>query len=255
MTQGSPPVAGQVWDAQTYTEYASFVPEYGRAVFTELNPQPGEDILDLGCGTGVLTAHMAGRGAIAVGLEADPSMIEAARNRGVTVIDQDAHDPFGTERYDAVFSNAVLHWMRDPELVFQNACAALRPGGRFVAEHGGFGNIAALRIALNASLEQAGFTPRPCPWDFPRPDIQRARLERAGFIVEKIELFPRPTPLRSGIKGWLTAVGRILFDHIPEEAIAGIKDDTVRRLEPLIDADGICHADYVRLQFVARRPE
>ena len=184
------------------------------------------------------------------GLEPDPDMAAAARARGVRVIQQDAHDPFGPHDFDAVFSNAALHWMRDPPRVLANARRALRPGGRLVAEQGGWGNVAAIVTALNAAREALGLTAVQ-PWDFPSPSLQRRRLGAAGFAVEAMALLPRPTPLPTGMAGWLaTFAGPFLRDVSPQ-ARGPLLLDAERRLGALRDPVEGWAADYVRLRFVA----
>ena len=246
------PAAGQAWSATGYAAHAGFVPVLGRPVIDLLAPEAGEEIVDIGCGDGVLTAEIAATGARVTGVEPDPDLAAAARGRGITVLKQDAHAPFGEARFDAAVSNAALHWMRDPAAVFGNVHRALRPGGRFAAEQGGFGNVAAIRVALDAALEAAGLrAPDPGPWDFPTPDLQRRRLLAAGFDVVSIGLVPRPTPLPTGFGGWLrTFAGRYVDDLTPDDR-ARVLSDTVRRLVHLTDEGGTCVADYVRLRFAA----
>lgn len=249
------PAAGQVWNADSYAANAGFVPALGADVLALLDPKPGEAILDLGCGDGVLTQKLAATGAIVTGLEPDPDFAAASRGRGLTVLEQDAHAPFGREQFDAVFSNAALHWMRDPETVIANVFQALKPGGRFVAEQGGFGNVAAVVTALCAALEAAGHPQRAkSPWDFPSPTLERQRLERAGFTVLSARIIPRPTPLPTGMAGWLaTFAGPFLAGLAADEA-ARITADTVRRLDALRDPAEGWIADYARLRFEAVKP-
>ena len=247
------PDAGQVWDCGSYAQNAGFVADLGAPVLDLLDPRPGERILDLGCGDGRLTAKLAASGAEVIGLEPDPSMTGAARSRGLTVLSQDAHDAFGEAEFDAVFSNAVLHWMKKPEAVFANVHAALKPGGRFVAEQGGFGNCAAFVTAIRDALEARGREVE-FAWDFPSTTVQRRRLEEAGFRVEEMALVPRPTPLPTGMEGWLEVfAGPYLRGLSPQEAEA-VKRDTVRRLKPALhdEVEGWI-ADYVRLRFRALR--
>lgn len=253
MTQ---PAAGQTWNAEEYARNAGFVPALGEDALALLAPRPGEEVLDIGCGDGVLTQRIAEAGAKVTGLEPDPSLAARARARGLDVIERDAHDPFGEGRYDAIFSNAALHWMHAPEMVLGNAFAALRPGGRFVAEQGGFGNVAAILVALNASLEGAGHSSRcGTPWDFPSPALQAARLRRAGFTVQKIALIPRPTPLPTGMRGWLATFGAPLLSGLDAATADAIIRDCERRLSNLRDERGTWVADYVRLRFVAAKPD
>ncbi len=251
MTSESRPSAGQEWNAEGYARHAGFVPELGAAVLELLAPRPGEAILDLGCGDGVLTARIREAGARVTRLEPDPDMAARARARGNRVLEQDAHDPFGSGLCDAVFSNAALHWMRDPPRVLRNIHAALKPGGRLVAEQGGFGNVAAVVTALTASLEAAGHPVPPSPWDFPTPTAQRARLEAAGFRVETIALIQRPTPLPTGLKGWLATFGAPFMPDLDTASRQSVVADTERRLAHLRDETGTWYADYVRLRFRA----
>ena len=249
----SRPAAGQNWDPAAYAANAGFVPVLGLPVLELLAPQPGERILDLGCGDGVLTARLVASGAEVTGLDPDPRQAAAARARGLRVLEQDAHEPFGEGLYDAVFSNAALHWMRAPERVLANVARALRPGGRLVAEQGGFGNIAAVVVALQASLEAAGHPGAEMPWDYPSPATQRARLERLGFEVLEIALIPRPTPLPTGMAGWLATFGDPLLGRLEPGERAAVVADALRRLAPLHDPAEGWVADYVRLRFAARR--
>lgn len=252
------PAAGQTWSAAAYARHAGFVSDLGGPLLELLAPRPGERILDLGAGDGTLTARIADAGAGVVALEPDPSMAAAARARGLAVLEQDAHDPFGSNAFDAVFSNAALHWMRAPATVLGHAFAALRPGGRLVAEQGGFGNVAAVVTALRAALAAEGQPgPDRFPWDFPRPETQTARLRAAGFTVVSMALIPRPTPLPTGITGWLDTFAAPFLAAIPAVP-AGTRAAVLTRTEALLpalrDETGQWWADYVRLRFVAEKP-
>lgn len=250
---GGVPAAGQRWSAEAYARNAAFVPALGADVLALLAPRPGERILDLGCGDGVLSARIAEAGAEVTGLEPDPELAAAAEARGLRVLRADAQDPFPEGGFDAVFSNAALHWMRAPARVFANVFAALRPGGRLVAEQGGFGNVAAVVTALNAAREAAGLAALRV-WDFPSPTLQRARLAAAGFAVEAMGLIPRPTPLPTGMAGWLATFAGPFLRDVPEPGRAALLADAERRMAALHDPEEGWIADYVRLRFVARRP-
>ena len=179
---------GQDWQAERYARNARFVAELGQPVVELLAPRPGERVLDLGCGDGALTKRLAELGCEVVGVDAGPDMVRAARTLGLDARPADAHDlPFARE-FDAVFSNAALHWMkRDPDAVVAGVAKALRPGGRFVGEMGGHGNVAAITVALLAVLERRGLDGRAArAWYFPTPAAYRARLEAHGFKVETI---------------------------------------------------------------------
>jgi SAM-dependent methyltransferase len=246
--------AGQAWSARDYATNAGFVAALGADVLALLAPQSGEDILDLGCGDGVLTTQLLQSGANVTGLEPDPDLSAAATRAGITVLQQDAHDPFGANFYDAVFSNAALHWMRTPETVIKNVYTALRPDGRFVAEQGGIGNVAAIVTAMNAALEAAGF-PAISPWDFPSPTLQKQRLKHAGFEVKTIALIPRPTPLPTGISGWLRTFAGPFIGSLPPDMQSKILSDAERRMAALHDPLEGWIADYVRLRFSGRKPD
>jgi SAM-dependent methyltransferase len=245
--------AGQQWSAVGYQHHAGFVAELGRPVVELLAPVAGERVLDLGCGDGALTAELAAMGVEVVGCDASPELLEAARGRGLEVVLADGHElPFRGE-FDAVFSNAALHWMTRPDAVIAGVARALRPGGRFVAEFGGIGNVAAITTALRAVLMEAGIDGLAVrPWYFPSPADYGRRLEQHGFSVETIELIPRPTPLPTGMEGWLETFAEPFLRHAPAERCAALVERTIALLEPALrDADGDWRADYVRLRFRA----
>ncbi len=248
----------QQWNSSRYAENARFVSDLGEPVVDLLDPQPGERILDLGCGDGVLTAKIAAKGAEVIGVDASLDMIAAAKDQNIDARVADAYHLGFDSEFDAVFSNAALHWMkRDPNAVIQGVRRALKPRGRFAAEMGGHGNVAAITVALCSTLEAYGIK-KPAtviPWYFPSRDEYRERLERAGFVVEDIELVPRPTPLPTGMRGWLETFAIPFTGRVPKENRAVFLDDVTERLRPaLCDASGQWTADYVRLRFLARLP-
>jgi trans-aconitate methyltransferase len=245
---------GQHWEAQRYARNARFVADLGQPVVELLAPQPDERILDLGCGDGALTRKLVELGCSVVGADAGPDMIRAARELGLDAHVVDGHELAFEREFDAVFSNAALHWMkRDPQEVIAGVARALRPGGRFVGEMGGHGNVAAIVTALLAVLERRGIDGRPAhPWYFPTPAAYRARLERQGFKVETIELIPRPTPLPTGMAGWSETFAEPLFKLLPEAERTAARDEMVELLATsLCDETGAWTADYVRLRFRA----
>ena len=194
----------QTWDASLYADNGRFVALLAEALVGLLNPKAGERILDLGCGDGYLTQRLAASGAIVLGVDTSPQMVAAAKERGVDArcVSGEAL-PFD-QQFDAVFSNAALHWMSDHDAVLQGVHRALKPGGRFVAECGGQGNIAAIRVALLAVLTPRGISPERIENNlFFSPAEYRARLQSHGFLVDEISLIPRPTPLPSGMAAWL----------------------------------------------------
>ncbi len=245
-----------MWKADRYATHAPFVPLLGVPVLELLNPQPGERILDVGCGDAVLSDKIREAGASVVGIDSSPDMVEAAKRLGVDARLADAADLKFEAEFDAAFSNAALHWMnRDPDAVLKGVRRALRPGGRFVGEFGGHGNVAAVTVALLAVLSKHGINDPSAlnPWYFPAPAEYRAKLERAGFDVESIELFPRPTILPTDMHGWLETFAEPFFQALPSSDRAGALHDVIGLPKPaLCDAEGRWTVDYVRLRFVAR---
>jgi SAM-dependent methyltransferase len=248
------PAAGQDWQADRYARHARFVADLGMPVVELLAPRSGERILDLGCGDGALTLKLRDLGCEVVGVDAGPDMIRKARQLGLDAHVVDGHELAFEHAFDAVFSNAALHWMsRDPPAVVRGVARALRPGGRFVGEFGGHGNVAAIVTALLAMMDRHGLDGRAAiPWYFPTPDEYRAVLESAGFNVERIELIPRPTPLPTDMSGWLDTFAEPFFRRLPEAGRAAARDEVVELLRPsLCDTAGRWTADYVRLRFRA----
>jgi SAM-dependent methyltransferase len=248
-------MAQQQWDAALYADAAAFVPALGAGALDLLAPQPGERILDLGCGDGTLTEQLVASGADVVGVDASPEMVRAAAARGLPVQLGDAQDlPFADAGFDAVFSNAVLHWIRDQDAVLRGVRRVLRPGGRFVAEFAGHGNVAAIGTAVAGALAARGLTGRN-PWFAPTPAAYAERLERHGFRVLALQHFPRPTPLPRGFSGWLATFGDPLLAPAP----AQLRDEVVAHAEQLAapwlrDEAGAWTADYVRLRVSAVVP-
>ena len=244
----------QTWSAGGYARHAPFVPALGAPLIDRLDPRPGERILDLGCGDGVLTEQIAQRGAATVGVDASPGMIEAARARGLDARLMNVERLTFAEEFDGVFSNAVLHRVKDTDALIAGVYRALRQGGRFVGEFGGHTNIAAISVALRAVLPTHGVD-APADWYYPTPAEYRSRLEAQRFIVNEIALVPRPTPLPTGMAGWLETFRGTLLDTLPPEKRQAAKDEVIELLRPsLCDERGQWTADYVRLRFTAQKP-
>lgn len=245
----------QTWDPSRYASGGRFVALLADSLVETLQPKPGERILDLGCGDGFLTRRIAESGATVLGVDNSPEMIAAAKERGVEAIYASGEAlPFHQE-FDAVFSNAALHWMSDHDAVLQGVHRALKPAGRFVAEFGGHGNIAAIRVALLAVLTARGLpSERIENNQFFKPNEYRARLESNGFLVEQITLIPRPTPLPSGMADWLQVFRRSVLERLPAAERPLAIEQIVALLQPVLcDHEGNWTADYVRLRFTARR--
>jgi len=247
------PDAGQQWNAHDYAIDAGFVPVLGGAVARLLDPQRGERILDLGCGDGVLSFDLALSGAHITGVDASPELVGGARARGIEAHVMDAHALTFNRQFDAVFSNAALHWMRGADQVIAGVARALKPGGRFVAEMGGHGNVVAITSALQAALCSNGHAVPAFPWHFPTADDYAERLRAHGFQVRYIEMQARPTALPTGMRGWLRTFACPFLDGLDATQRQRVIDDAVALLEPAqCDARGQWTADYVRLRFDAR---
>lgn len=220
-----------------------------------LAPQSGERILDLGCGDGVLTKKLADLGCEVVAVDSSAAQIEAARKLGLDarVISAEAL-PF-REEFDAVFSNAVLHWITRADPMIAAVYRSLRTEGRFVAECGGHGCVHKIRTALVEALDRRGMDGEArVPWYFPTPGDYATRLERAGFRVDSIALIPRPTALPGDIIGWLETFAQSFLLALPGVARAEYLQEVRAVLEPqLRESSGTWVADYVRLRFAATK--
>jgi SAM-dependent methyltransferase len=219
-----------------------------------LAPQAGERVLDLGCGDGALTAELVARGCRVVGVDGSTAQVAAAQARGLDahVVDGE-HLTFAGE-FDAVFSNAALHWMKRVDDVLDGVRRALVPGGRFVGELGGHGCVAKIRAALVVALARRGIDGAAYdPWYFPTVEEYRGRLEAHGFTVGSIALIPRPTPLPGELAGWLETFAESFMVALPPGDRPALLDEVSAALRPeLCDRDGQWTADYVRLRFAAR---
>ena len=198
---------------------------------------------------------MASTGAHVLGVDASAEMVAAARERGVEAEQAAAEKlPFHDATFDAVFSNAALHWVRDQDAMMAQVHRVLKPGCRFVAEMGGHGNIAAIRVALMAVLERHGFGDREDGVNYyPTAESYTKRLREHGFTVDKIEIIPRPTKLaENGMAGWLRTFRRGVLEGLPENIREAVVSETSELLAPALqDEEGNWIADYVRLRFVA----
>ena len=246
----------QRWDARGYAENARFVADLGMPVVDLLAPRPGERILDLGCGDGVLTEKLAAAGCDVVGADASAELVNAARARGLDarLINGEALDFDG--EFDAVFSNAALHWMLQPEAVIDGVHRALKPGGRFVGEFGGAGNVATIAAALEAALDRRGLDGKAAnPWYFPGADEYAAKLTAHGFRVRSAELIERPTPLPTGMAGWLATFAGSFIAKVPVSEHGALLNEVLVEISPALNKpDGTWYADYVRLRFAADKP-
>ena len=250
------PQGTQRWDPDRYARNARFVSDLGTPVLELLAPRAGERILDLGCGDGALTETLAAGGAHVVGVDASDEQVAAARARGLDARVTDAANLSFAAEFDAVFTNAALHWVKEADAAIAGVFRALRPGGRFVGEMGGKGNIAAVMAALSYALARRGLdADRLSPWYFPDPPEYRSRLERAGFDVGAIALIPRPTPLPGALGAWLETFCESFLAAVPEAERTALIAAVEEAARPaLMGAGGTWSVDYVRLRFSALKP-
>jgi trans-aconitate methyltransferase len=243
------------WDPQAYAKNARFVADLGQPLLELLAPQPGELIMDLGCGDGALTEKIAARGASVVGTDASIEQARAAKNRGLLVAVVDGHHLCLKRQFDAVFSNAALHWMKQPETVVQGVWQCLKAGGRFVGEFGAKGNVQTIRSALHGALRQRGVDPITVdPWYYPSPEDFSKLLVNSGFIVRYIEIIPRPTRLPGELLDWLEIFAQPFTSAVDEGDRPSFLDEVCGRSESALrDVDGRWTVDYVRLRFAALR--
>jgi SAM-dependent methyltransferase len=244
------PASTSQWDAADYARVGGFVPALGLAALDLLDPQPGEHILDVGCGDGSLTEKILKRGASVVGIDSSPSMVGAARARGLDARLMDAAQLKFAEAFDAAFSNATLHWVLDKERAARAIWFALKFGGRFAGEFGGHGNLARLREALDNELVIRGYVPpvEAANW-YPTVEEFAEVYENAGFTAIDARLIERPTELEHGVEGWVTVfrAGWMERAGAPEAEHADIASAVAAQLDTNI-------ADYVRLRFMMRKP-
>ena len=245
----------QTWSAGSYDTHARFVSDLAGGVVEWLALKPGERILDLGCGDGVLTAELTAAGADTVGVDSSADFIASAKEKGLDARLMDGHALIFENEFDAVFSNAALHWMTDADAVVKGVARALKPSGRFVAEFGGHCNVAAIATAMRAvCLKRGGDMALAAPWYFPSPAVYGELLEANGFRVKRMAHFPRPVILKTGIAGWLMLFRKPFFQQFEAEAESALAE-TVELLRPaLCDAHGNWTADYVRLRVEAVKP-
>lgn len=246
----APAISTSKWDPADYARVGGFVAALGAAALDLLDPQPGERILDVGCGDGALSRGIVARGATVLGIDNSPEMVAAARAGGIDALVLDASDmPFFAE-FDAAFSNAALHWVLAKEQAARSIFRALKPGGRFAGEMGGEGNLAALREALDEELIIRGYAPpvEASNW-YASPEEFAGVYEDAGFEAIDARLIERPTRVEHGIAEWVTTFRRGWLERAGVPAAEQPKIGAA--VAGRIDSDV---ADYVRLRFIMRKP-
>lgn len=243
------------WDSSLYDDKHSFVTRYGEGVLELLAPQPGERILDVGCGTGHLTQLIAGAGAQVTGMDNSAEMVATARaaHPELRFVVADAADFFFDEPFDAVFSNAALHWVHRAEEAVVCMSRALKPGGRFVVEFGGKGNVEQIYRALEEAIWEAASVRVSAANYFPSIGEYGSLLERHGIQVATAMLFDRFTRLEDGDEGignWIRMFRRAVLEPLSDEMKSAVIDHVKERLRGSLFKDGAWHADYRRLRIV-----
>jgi trans-aconitate methyltransferase len=247
------------WNANLYDDKHSFVWKMAAGVLELLAPKPGEKILDVGCGTGHLTAQIAEAGAEVLGVDRSAEMIRQAKEKYPDLHFEvmDATQIVVPESFDAVFSNATLHWIKEPERVITGIAKALRPSGRFVAEFGGKGNTTGFLEAVQnswAKLQLPG--PPPNPWYYPGIAEYAALLEQHAFEVTYAILFDRPTPLEDGERGlrnWFDMFGASFVQNLSDAQKSALRDEIEKQARPKLFHSDKWVMDYRRLRIVAHK--
>ncbi len=245
----------EAWNANLYDSKHAFVFAFGQGLVDLLQPQSEEYILDIGCGTGHLTAKIAESGASVIGIDSSPTMIAKAQATypALTFEVADARHFAFTKPFDAVFSNAVLHWIQDAETVVIQIAKSLKLGGRLVVEFGGKGNVGAIVSALQQALQQVGHTSQTA-WYFPSIGEYASLLEKHGLRVTQAWHFDRPTKLEDGelgLRNWLAMFASSSLDQLSPEEYEAVSNQIEAQLRPILYREGDWHADYKRIRIVA----
>ena len=251
MTESSD--TSDAWQPASYARNARFVSEYGADLIGLLAPKPGERILDVGCGDGALTAQIKQRGAEVIGVDASPAMVKASRTRGIEALVARAELLPFEGGFDAIFSNAALHWVPEADAVLAGMVRALRPGGRVVVEQGGAGNVESVRLALIHELrESEGIeTDLSHIWYFPVTHVHAARVAAVGLEIRLLAHFARPTSV-ADMEAWLHTLAAPVLSMLPAARRNQFAQRVVRRLAPqLRGEDGQWTVDYARLRYLA----
>ncbi|MED4227240.1 class I SAM-dependent methyltransferase [Neobacillus cucumis] len=244
------------WNASLYDTKHSFVSMYGESLFQLLAPQKKEKILDLGCGTGDLTKQLSDLGTEMTGVDQSEQMIKQAINKypQIRFIVHDARELEFHEEFDAVFSNAALHWIKQPKQALDSIYHSLKKGGRFVAEFGGKGNVEGLYKEIIKQIEAAGihFKTEQFPWFFPSIAEYSTLMEEAGFRVTFAQHFDRPTPLNgeSGIRNWIEMFGSSMLEGVPDAKKDGIIKGVENNLKSDLYIDDRWIVDYKRIRVI-----
>lgn len=248
--------ASPTWDPEHYDAHGRFISRYGLELLEWLAAQPGEHIMDFGCGDGFLTQEIAQTGAQVLGIDLDPRMVAATQARGLEAQLSDGTSLSFEGTFDAVFSNSVLQWIRPPEPAVSAIAQSLRPGGRFVVDVAGLGNLAAILVAMQAVSDELGGNPDLAfPFYAPTASEFSTLLEATGFEIERAETSPRYTALPTELWNWIGSIFRPFFTQFDDETNAAVRGRVLELLEPVLrDTSGAWHIDHVRVRVIARKP-
>ena len=248
--------AAPTWDPSHYDAHGRFISRYGLELLEWLAAQPGEQILDFGCGDGFLTREIANTGADVLGVDLDPRMVEGTRARGLKAEHVDGTALEFEEQFDAVFSNSVLQWIRQPDPALHSIHRALKPGGRFVVDVAGLGNLAAILVAMRAVGDELGGDPDLAfPFYAPTEDEFIQLLTATGFEIERSDTSPRYTALPSDLWNWIGSIFQPFFTQFDDVTNQKVRARVLELLEPVLrDASGQWHIDHVRVRVIARKP-
>lgn len=249
-------MAIQDWNPQKYLKHAAYITEFGQDALELLAVQPGESILDLGCGEGTLAQKIQSRGAIVTGIDIAQDMLLQAIEKGIKTCLVSGEELTFDKEFNAVFSNASLHWMQDYRGVIRGVVKALKPGGRFVGEMGCDRHCRIIRSAMeNVFAENPDFGPYKSPWIFPPPETYMRALKKSGFTVTYHSIIERRAPLQTGMKGWLQFFTASLTEHLNETQKKRFYKETIKHLKPLLYSRSKgWEADYVCIRFAAYLP-
>ena len=244
------------WNPAIYARDARFVADLGQPLLELLAPKNGEIIMDLGCGDGALTEKIAQSVAV-VGADASFAQARAAKERGLSIVVVDGHNLCFKRQFDAVFTNAALHWMQQPENVVEEVWQCLKSGGRFVGEFGGQGNVETVRSALHEALRRRGIEPSVLdPWYFPSAEDFSNLLINSNFTVRSIEIVERPTQLPGELLDWLEIFAQPFTNAIDKDHQESFLDEVCQRSKTALrNPEGRWTLDYVRLRFAATKAE
>ncbi len=250
------------WNPELYTEKHAFVYNYGESLVELLAPKPHETILDLGCGSGQLTALINESANAVIGIDKSPEMIAHAKDAFPHICFEvaTAEDFSFSEKFDSIFSNATLHWVKDYKSVIKCMFNNLNPGGKLVLEFGGKGNVQTIVNQLKTSLREHGFLQQSelNLWYFPSIGEYTSALESEGFRVVLAEHYDRPTELadeNSGIKDWINMFAKSFFEGIPEKMVEEIKTEVQEKIKDKCLINGKWYADYKRIRVVALKED